>query len=108
MSSTDQEQRPLPLNENALRQHIRIALDKGYFRETKHAESDHPERNLSIDDVIQGLERKDWVLEKRPNYDEEHRKWEYLIKTVDIEGQDLHIKICATPADKRIEIITRW
>jgi hypothetical protein len=57
---------------------------------------------------VHGLERKDWVLEGHPNYDAEHRKWEYLIRTVDTEGQELHLKIAATPADKRIEIITRW
>ena len=108
MSKLAQSERPDPLSIGALRQHIRLALDKGYFQEKNHAENDHPERNLSIDDVIHGLERKDWILEREPNYDEEHRGWEYLIKTVDIDGDELHIKLCAHPADKRIDIITRW
>ena len=107
--STLREKRPTsPLTETALRHLIQTAIAKGYVRETPHAENFHPERNLSIDDVLHGLERKDWVLAKPPNYDEEHGSWEYLIKTVDVEGQELHIKLAAYPGDKRIEIITRW
>jgi len=108
MSTTGPGQRTRPLNENALRQHVRIALERGYYRETSHAEHGHPERNLSVDDVIHGLERKDWVLIGDPSYDEQHRTWEYLIRTVDVEGRELHLKIAAVTADRRIEIITRW
>ncbi len=108
MSSGTEKDRPRPLTENGLRQLILTALEKGYVRESWHAESEHPERNISIDDVIHGLEREDWTLVKAPNYDDEHRSWEYLIKTVDIERDELHIKIAAFPAQKRIEIITRW
>jgi hypothetical protein len=108
MSKPDKLERPAPLGENALRQHIRTALEKGYYRETPHAEKDHPERNLSVDDVIHGLERRDWTLERAPNYDDKHQGWEYLIKTVDLEGDEMHIKLCAYPTDKRIVIITRW
>jgi hypothetical protein len=107
--STPKEKRPTsPLTETALRNLIQTATTKGYVRETPHAENDHPERNLSIDDVIYGLERKDWVLAQAPNYDTEHENWEYLIKTVDVEGCELHIKLAAYPGDKRVAIITRW
>jgi hypothetical protein len=107
--STPREKRPTsPLTETALRNLIQTATAKGYVRETIHAEDHHPERNLSIDDVLHGLERKDWVLAGPPNYDAEHESWEYLIRTVDVEGDELHIKLAAYPADKRIEIITRW
>jgi hypothetical protein len=58
--------------------------------------------------VIHGLDHPDWILAQPPNYDEEHGNWEYLIKTVDIEGEELHIKIAAFPSAKRIEVITRW
>lgn len=97
-----------PLSEHALRQLIRVALDNGYFGESPHATDDHPERGLSIDDVIHGLDREDWAIEKAPNYDGEYRSWEYLIRTVDIEGDELHIKIAAFPEYQRIEVITRW
>ena len=108
MSTGSHEQRPSPLREKALRQLIRVALERGYFRESGHAESGHPSRNISIEDVIYGLEHRAWSFAKTPNYDAEHRNWEYLIRTVDIEGEELHLKIAAFPAEKRIEIITRW
>jgi hypothetical protein len=108
MSSESQARRPSPLGEHALRQLIRAALDRGYFTESLHAEAEHPERGISIDDVLFGLEREDWTLAKPPNYDERHRSWEYLIRTVDIEEDELHVKLAAYPAEKRIEIITRW
>ena len=108
MSTGSREHRPSPLREGSLRQLIRAALKRGYYRESLHAESGHADRNISIDDVIHGLERTDWTLAKTPDYDEEHRNWEYLIRTVDIEGEELHVKIAAFPDDKRIEVITRW
>ncbi len=108
MSSRGQERPPSPLSERALRQFISAALERGYYRESWHAESEHLERHISVDDVIHGLERKDWTIAKPPNYDAEHRSWEYLIKTVDIEGNELHLKIAANPAEKRFEVITRW
>jgi hypothetical protein len=108
MSTSGTKRIPSALNENALRNLIEAAVSRGYYREAVHAEAGHPERGISIDDVLHGLERDDWVFEKSPNYDSEHHSWEYLVKTVDIEGNELHIKIAAFPDDKRFEIITRW
>lgn len=108
MSTPSQERQPSPLSENALRNLISYALARAYVQESDHATDDHPERGLSIDDVIHGLERDDWKIIKEPNYDEEHRSWEYLIETVDIEGEALYIKLAAFPELKRIEIVTRW
>jgi hypothetical protein len=106
MSNASQDKRLL--SERALRQLISVALDKNYFRERWHAEHEHPERNISTDDVIHGLERKDWTLAESPNLDEEHHNYEYLIRTADIEGDELHIKVAAFPSLARFEVITRW
>lgn len=108
MSIRIPRERSYPLSENALRQLIRVAIEKGYYQETPHAENEHPERNLSTDDVLYGLEREDWTLAKPPNFDDVHTNWEYLIKTIDIEGEELHIKLAAFPEEKRFEVITRW
>ncbi len=94
--------------QSALKQYVKNALTRGFYRESFHAEKGHPERELSIDDVLYGLDRKDWILARPPNYDDKHQTWEYLIRTVDIEGRELHIKIAVIPTHKRIEIITRW
>ena len=57
-----------------------------------------------------GLERSDWVLAKPPNYDPhpKHKTWEYLIRTRDIEGDELHLKIAVYPKEGRIKVITKF
>ncbi len=63
MSTAKQERQPEPpLSENGLKSLISYALNRGYIQESDHATDDHPERNLSLDDVIHGLEREDWKL----------------------------------------------
>lgn len=106
--SKDRVLRKPALTEKALRELIARALRKGYFRESFHAEHEHPEREISLDDVIHGLESKDWTLVRTPDFDEKHGTWEYLVKTKNLEGDELHIKIAAFPAENRVEVITRW
>jgi hypothetical protein len=97
-----------PLSEAGLRQVVRRALEKGFIRESMHSCVDRAYRSISDDDVRFGLERRGWKLAKPPNFDEEHRNPEYLIKTVDIEGDELHLKIAVYPAENRIWIITKY
>lgn len=106
--SIEAEKRPKPLTEQALRSLLARALRKGLYRESFHAEHEHPERNISTEDVVYGLERRDWTLAAAPNYDTQHKTWEYLIKTKDLEGNDLHIKLAVFPQQNRFEVITRW
>ena len=98
---------PKPLSPDALRRLIEFALAEGYFRESFHASDEHPERNISLEDVTEGLKRDDWVIETT-EYDPKHKNWKYLIKTKDIEGDELHILIAADPKRTRIKEITRW
>jgi hypothetical protein len=97
-----------PLTEAGLRQLITKALDKGFISESPHSSEDRAYRNISDDDMRYGLERGDWTIEKPPNYDQGHHSWEYLIRTVDIEGDELHLKVAAYPADNRIAVITKY
>lgn len=97
-----------PLTANGLRNLIQAAISHGYLEESEHAEYDHPERNLSIDDILCGLKRKDWVLAAEPDYDYEHHSWEYLVRTRDIEGNELDIKLAAYPDYMKVRIISRW
>ena len=99
---------PAPLSEQALRQFIAKALEKGYFGESTHASDDHPERNISVDDVLWGLEQRDWTIAKDPDYDGQHKNWEYLIRTVDLEGKLLRIKIAVDLKSNRIKVVSRW
>jgi hypothetical protein len=96
------------LNLNALRQLITKAVEKGWVREVFHAEHERAYRNISMEDVLYGLERSDWTLAAPPNYDAEHRNWEYQIKTVDIEGVELGLKIAPNPTDGTVIVITKF
>ena len=102
--SSGSEKRPNPLSEHTLRQLIHYALDKGYYREYLH----HLERNISVDDVIHGLERSDWKLGGNPEWNDGNRTHRYKVCTVDIEGEALTVIVAAYPHEKRIEIITAW
>lgn len=97
-----------PMSEAGLRQAVSKAIAKGFIREMPHSEKDRAYRNISDEDVRHGLERKTWTLARIPNYDNDHKSWEYLIKTVDIEGDELHLKIAVYPADNRICVITKY
>ena len=104
MSTSSRGKRPSPLSENALRQHIRVALERGYYTESLH----HPERNISVEDVIHGIERSDWTLVGNPEWWEQNQTFKYRICTVDIDGDELTVILAAYPNEKRIEIITAW
>jgi hypothetical protein len=108
MSSRGLKGHGAPLTERALRDLIRVTLEKGYYTESLHRANDHPERNISLDDIIHGLERDGWKFRKTPDWDDEHASYEYLIRTVDIEGEELTIKLAAYPREKRIKVITAW
>ena len=108
MSTSDKTNRSPCLSETAIRELVRYAIEKSYYKESFHAEYEHSERNLSIEDVIYGLERGDWTFDRPPEFDEDHKNWKYFIKTVDIESEPLVILIKAIPEYKRFEVITRW
>ena len=103
MSTNGRGKRPSPLSEHALRQLIRVAIDKGYYREFLH----HPERNISVDDCLHGLERDGWKLVK-VEWSEKCQNFRYEILTCDVESDELTLIVEAFASDKRIEFITAW
>jgi hypothetical protein len=104
------DKRPQPLSEQALRAAVKRATDKGFIREAFHSEVERADRNISDEDIRYGLERKDWTLAKKPDWDDcpKHKNWEYLIKTVDVDQEILHLKIAIYPAENRIKVITKY
>lgn len=101
-------QKPKYLSADALRQLLEKAVDKGWIREAWHSEHERAYRNITMEDVLYGLEHPDWILVAPPDYDDDHKNWEYLIKTVDIEGIELHLKIAPNPADGTAYVITKF
>jgi hypothetical protein len=108
MLSSIRQSKPSSISEAALKHLIEKALDKGWIREAFHSEHERAYRNISEQDVLYGLERKDWVLAAPPDYDNDHKNWEYLIKTVNIEGEELHLKIAPNVADGTVRVITKF
>jgi hypothetical protein len=96
------------LSEIALRQFVTKGLEKGWIREAFHAEHERAYRNISMEDVLYGLERSDWILVATPDYDPQHKNWEYKIKTVDIDGDELTLKIAPNLTDGTITVITKF
>jgi len=107
MSTSKEPQRPRPLTANALRNLIEIAISRGYFEESEHAEFEHLERNISTEDVLFALKRPDWIVKKQA-WSEEYKNWKYLIVSEDIEGDELEVILAAYPNLNKVRIVTRW
>jgi hypothetical protein len=101
-------QQPKQLSLSALRQFVSKAIEKGWVRETFHAEHDRAYRNISNEDVLHGLERPDWSLAAPPNYSADHNNWQYKIKTLDVEGEELHLIVSPRSSDGTLRIITKY
>lgn len=96
------------LGEQELREFVRYARKHEYYRESFHSDFERAHRNISPDDIAYGLDREDWVLRKEPDYDMKHQSWEYEIRTVDIDGVELGLKITLDLETKRFEVISKW
>jgi hypothetical protein len=94
-----------PLSLASVRQYVKTALRKGYFKESFHAEDEHQERCISTDDVIYGLEI-DWAFERPACW--KNNRWRYYIETETIDGDKLIVIIVLEPAEHRVEVISRW
>ena len=64
-------------------------------------------RNISQDDISAMLEGE-WKLAAEPDWDTEHRNWEYKLRGFDIEGDELVLKIAVNEEMQRITIITKY
>lgn len=91
-----------------LRQFIAKALDKNWIREGFHSEVDNAYRNISDEDLRYGLERSDWCVEGDPEPAEEKGRFKYIIRTVDIEGDELHIVVLPNTDTGTLKIITKY
>jgi hypothetical protein len=95
------------LNLDELRSKVQRIVMYGTIREAKHSAVDRAYRDISQDDILSMLEGK-WVLSTIPDWDDEHRNWEYLLAGTDIEGDPLSLKIAVNEEMQRIDIITKF
>ncbi len=61
-----------------------------------------------MQDIVAGLERHDWRLVGTPEYDEKHKEWKYTIETVDLEGEELHVRIAVSLERFSFTVVTKW
>jgi hypothetical protein len=102
--------KPKALNEKGVRKVLDAALsDKGYYIESFsfHARFDHPERRISIDDVLFGL-RNPWRGCKVDEFNDDEWQWQYLIKTHDVDGNEIVVSIGLDPKNAKFTIVTAF
>ncbi len=90
-----------------LRAKVERIVMYGTIREAKHSAQDRAYRNISQDDILAMLEGK-WVLSAKPDWNEEHRDWRYLLSGQDIEGDPLSLKITVNGELLQILVITKF
>jgi hypothetical protein len=95
------------LDPDELRLQVERIVMYGTIRETSHSAIDRAYRNVSQDDILAMLEGN-WVLKGAPDWDTEHRNWEYKLEGLDIEGDPLVLKIAVNVEMQRIDIITKY
>lgn len=100
-------QRKPALDEEGLWSVVQRIVYYGEIKESFHSASERAERNISQDDIVAMLEGK-WALESAPNWDDEHKNWEYELKGVDLEGDRLELKIAVNEEMQRITVITKY
>jgi hypothetical protein len=75
------EKKPPPLGEKALRRFVWRVLSKGLYGGSL------PRSRTGTTGTM---------------------NWEYLIRTTDLDGKELHIRIAVFPTAGRLKVITRW
>jgi len=106
---TSQGTKPKALSAKSVRKVVLEAIANGAYVESFsfHARFDHPERHLSIDDVIQGL-KKSWKECKVNGFDDDEWHWRYLIKTSDVEDFPLIVIVGLDPKNNRFTVVTSF
>lgn len=75
--------------------------------ETFHARFDHPERGLTTDDVIHGIEG-DWTFERSPKFDEDNWQWRYFLAAESVDGDPITIIVAVDTSNRSFLVVTRW
>jgi hypothetical protein len=96
------------MSELALRQFVAKALDKDWIREGFHSKVENAYRNISDEDIRYGLERNDWYVEGDPEPGEGKGEFKYVIRTVDIELEELHVVAIPNTQTGTLKIITKY
>jgi hypothetical protein len=100
-------ERPSSLAEPELRVTISRIVHYGTVWQTRHAGHDRSYRNVSDDD-IQHMLVGPWVLERMPEWSDEHRNWKYRLRGADIEGDELTLIVAVNTEEEKLSVITKF
>jgi hypothetical protein len=100
-------ERPPSLAEPDLRVAVARIARYGKVWQTRHAERDRIDRNVDDDD-IQHMLLSAWVLERQPEWSEEHRNWKYRLRGSDIEGDELTLIVVVNTEEQKLRVITKF
>jgi hypothetical protein len=95
------------LDEEKLRLVVERIVYYGEIKESFHSASERAERGVSQDDIVAMLEGN-WTFSAAPDWDQAHKNWEYKLAGVDLEGDELVLKITVNEEMQRITIITKY
>jgi|SRR3954470_16326239 hypothetical protein len=108
---TSQGTRPKPLSAVEVQKLVLEAICHESYSESHvtswHARFDHPERMISIQDVLYGLEHK-WRSCRPEKFNQAEWQWKYRIKTTNLDDERLTIIIALDPRHQRFEVVTRF
>ncbi|HEX4651614.1 MAG TPA: hypothetical protein VH250_08940 [Granulicella sp.] len=95
------------LDEDRLRTVLQRIVYYGEIEESWHSAQDRAGRNITQDDIATMLQG-DWSLAGQPDWEEAHRKWEYKVVGVDLEGDALVLKTAVNEEMQRVTVITKY
>jgi hypothetical protein len=95
------------LDEEKLRLTLQRIVYYGEIKESFHSATERAERNVSQDDILAILDGA-WTLAAKPDWDEAHKNWEYQLAGLDLEGDELRLKIAVNEEMQRVTIITKY
>jgi hypothetical protein len=99
--------RHVSLPEPELRVAITRIVHDGRVWQTRHAGQERDSRNVSDDD-IQSMLLGPWVLERKPEWSEDHRNWKYRLRGTDIEGEELTLIVAIREEEQTLAVVTKF
>ena len=105
--SASSRERLSQLAEPDLRVAIMRIVHYGTVWQTWHAGQEREYRNVSNDD-IQHMLLGAWVLERAPEWSEEHHNWKYRLRGADLEGDELTLIVAVNTEEQKIAVVTKF
>jgi len=98
--------RPKPLTDKAVLEAAREYLNTGRITYSGHFKRRMAERDISMADIFNVIETG--TIERRPEWNEDEREYNYFMVGKDIEGDRLTLKVAISTQDEMLTFITGY